>query len=85
MVRSLHTDLGTEWNSSSLELSSSHVFPSALQTHQVDGQVAPSLTLRSLESLITMQAVTGTLKNHVRTSLQGPSGSSAKGTRLQKT
>ena len=58
-MRSLHTDLGTEWNSSSLELSSSHVFPSALQTHQVDGQVAPSLTLRSLESLITMQALCG--------------------------
>jgi hypothetical protein len=43
-----------------------------------------SLTLRSLESLIFMQAVTGTLKNHVRTSLQGPSRSSAKGTRFPK-
>ena len=35
-----------------------YLFPSVMQTHQVDGQVAPSsLTLRSLESLIAMQAL----------------------------
>ena len=69
------TDLFAEWKSSILE-GSSHVFPSALQSHQVDGQVAPSLTLRSLECWITIcrLCVTGTVKNHVRTPLQGHLG-----------
>ena len=71
------------WHTSWNEL---HVSPNALQTHQVDGQVAPSLTLRSLESLITMQAlcVTGTLKNHVRKPLQGPSRFPTKGNHFFK-
>ena len=50
------TDLGTEWNSSSLELSSSHVFPSAMQTHQVDGQVAPSVVDSSVSGIFNYHA-----------------------------